>query len=114
MWIMGSLILGCVVGGLEGLEVWRPGDLEALDSLDAWRPWRPWWSGGLKNWRPWRPGGLDATVAWRPWIPWRPGGLGFLGGLVAWRSGAWRPCRPGGLGAMEAVKIIPTINAKIM
>ena len=42
---MGSVILGCVVGGLGGmgaLEAWGPGGLEA-----------------------WRPGGLEALEAWR-------------------------------------------------
>ena len=38
VWIMGSVILGCVVGGLGGLEAWKPGGLEALEALEALRP----------------------------------------------------------------------------
>ena len=42
VWIMGSVILGCVVGGLGGLEAWRPEGLLARrpGGLDACWPWR--------------------------------------------------------------------------
>ena len=41
VWIMGSVIMGCVVGGLEGL-----GGLGGLEALEDCRPV------GLKAWRP--------------------------------------------------------------
>ena len=58
----GSVILGCVVGGLGGLvgmEACRYGCLEAL-SPGVLRPWRP---GGLRGLEASKPGGLGGLEA---------------------------------------------------
>ena len=49
VWIMGSVILSCVVGGLGGLNKEGCGGFGGLEA---------WWPGDLGGLEAWRPGGL--------------------------------------------------------